>query len=225
MCSPGDASPSASALVTPVEWTMTGRPYPAAAARVARLKETVQVVTRLLSGEVVTFHGSQVHTDDAFLLAPRSTRPIPLLIGGNGRRLFRLAARHADIVSMTGLGRTLEDGHHHTAEWSTSAIDERVALVQEYRSRPDPIVFDALVQHVEITDHAAEAAQRVAQSAPGLTAADVLASPFALIGTTDGLVEELLVHQERWGFTSYVIREPAIAAAAALIEQLAQRGA
>jgi hypothetical protein len=29
-------------------------------------------------------------------------------------------------VSLTGLGRTLEDGHHHTADWSAESIDDRV---------------------------------------------------------------------------------------------------
>ena len=56
---------------TPVEWTMTGRDYPTPAERVGRFVETVDVVTRLLAGEVVTHHGRYVHVDDAFLLAPR----------------------------------------------------------------------------------------------------------------------------------------------------------
>ena len=65
---------------------MTGRDYPTAAQRVGRLVETVDVVTRLLAGEVVTHHGRYLHVDDAFLLTPRPVQDtIPLLIGGNGR--------------------------------------------------------------------------------------------------------------------------------------------
>ena len=76
---------------TPAEWTMTGREYPTAADRVGRLVETVEVVTKLLRGEVVTHHGRYVHVDDAYLLAPRPVQPtIPLLIGGNGARVLRL---------------------------------------------------------------------------------------------------------------------------------------
>src|SRR5438874_2042424 len=47
---------------TPVEWTMEGRDYPSGGARVTRLGEMVEVITRLLCGEVVTFHGEYVHT-------------------------------------------------------------------------------------------------------------------------------------------------------------------
>ena len=76
---------------TPAEWAMTGRDYPSAAARVGRLVETVDVVTKLLAGEVVTHHGRYVHVDDAFLLTPRPVQdPIPLLIGGNGAQVLRL---------------------------------------------------------------------------------------------------------------------------------------
>ena len=53
--------------------------------------ETVDVVTRLLAGEVVTHHGRYVHVDDAFLLTPRPVQEtIPLLIGGNGAQVLRL---------------------------------------------------------------------------------------------------------------------------------------
>ena len=205
---------------TPVEWTMHRRDYPSAQARVARLEEMVDVVTRLLAGEVVTFDGEYVATDEAFLLAPRPVQStIPLLIGGNGTQLLRLAASHADIVGLTGLGRTLEDGHHHTADWSVGSIDNRVGLVREC-IRDRDAVLDALVQHVEITDDRASAAERVARAVRGLTRADVLAAPYALIGTVDQLVDELQEHRVRWGFTSYVIRADAVDSVASILDRL-----
>ena len=205
---------------TPAEWTMHGRDYPSAGARVARLGEMVDVVTRLLAGEVVTFAGEHVATAEASLLAPRPVQSkIPLLVGGNGTQLLRLAASHADIVSLSGLGRTLEDGHHHTADWSAESIDDRVNLVRESIGDRDA-VLDALVQHVEITDDRAAAVERVARAVPGLTPTDVLAAPYALIGTPDQLVDELAEHRERWGFTSYVVRAQAVDDAAALLDPL-----
>jgi len=73
-----------------------------------------------------------------------------------------------DIITMTGLGRTLADGHRHTADWSPASIDERVANVREGAGDRD-LVLDALVQHSEITDDRAGAAERVASAVPGLT--------------------------------------------------------
>lgn len=58
-----------------------------------------------LAGEVVTFDGEYVATDEAFLLAPRPVQSmIPLLVGGNGTQLLRprcVAGRHREL---DGLG-------------------------------------------------------------------------------------------------------------------------
>jgi hypothetical protein len=159
------------------------------------------------------------------LLVPRPVQSkVPLLVGGNGKQLIRHSASHADIVSLTGLGRTLEDGHHHAAEWSPESIDERVELVRRAVGDRE-VVLDALVQHVEITDDSAGAAERVARAVPGLTPADVLAAPYALVGTADQLIDELDRHRERWGFTSYVVRVDAIDVVAPLMELLREQPA
>ena len=55
---------------------------------------------------------------------------------------------------------------------------------------------------------------------PGATAADVLGAPFVLIGDLDQLADEIAMHHDRWGFTSYVLRADAIDTGAALIERL-----
>ena len=139
---------------TPAEWTMSGHPYPSAAQRVGRLGEMVDVVNALLRGEAVTFHGRYLDLDEAVLSEPRPVQDkIPVLIGGNGRGLLGLAGRAADIVGLTGLGRTLDDGHRHDVDWRAESIDERVALVRAAGAgRTVAPVLDALVQHVAITD-------------------------------------------------------------------------
>lgn len=96
---------------TPAEWTMTGRRYPSGAERVTRLIEVVEVAGRLLGGESVTFHGEHVRVEEALLKVPRPVQtPVPLVIGGNGARLLEFAAREADIVAFSGLGRTFLTG-------------------------------------------------------------------------------------------------------------------
>ena len=167
-------------------------------------------MTKLLRGEVVTHHGRYVHVDDAYLLAPWPVQPtIPLLIGGNGARVLRLGGRSADIVSLTGMGRTLEDGHRHEVDWSDAAIDGCVAHVSGAAPEQSRPVLDALVQHVGITEHRVDAAVRVAEFVPGANAAHIIGSPYTLLGTLDQLADEVVQHYERWGFTSYVVRADA----------------
>jgi probable F420-dependent oxidoreductase len=205
---------------TPAEWSMTGRDYPSAAERVGRLEETVDVVTRLLAGEVVTHHGRHVRVDDAFLLTPRPVQDsIPLLIGGNGARVLALGRRSAGIVSLSGTGRTLADGHAHEVDWRGAAISERVAIARGESPSGQP-VLDALVQHLAITDRRDAAAAAIAKRIEGATPADVLESPYVLVGTLDELVAEIAQHHERWGFSSYVVRPSVFEDAVAVINRL-----
>ncbi len=195
---------------TPAEWTMEGRAYPSVRARVDRFSEILGIVVRLLAGEVVTFDGGHVNVRDAFLLSPRPVQsPLPILVGGNGKRLLTATAEYADVISLTGLGKTLEDGHRHTADWSVTAIDERVRLIR--RIRPDSdTTLDALVQVVQLTNDPPVTAEDIARTAPGLTPQAVLAAPFALLGSVESIAENLLKYRQRWGITSYVVRDTAI---------------
>jgi alkanesulfonate monooxygenase SsuD/methylene tetrahydromethanopterin reductase-like flavin-dependent oxidoreductase (luciferase family) len=68
---------------------------PAAAARVGRLAESLEVMTALWSGEVVDFDG-EFHRVKGGRQQPVPTAKIPLLIGGAGRKTLELVARYAD---------------------------------------------------------------------------------------------------------------------------------
>ncbi len=204
---------------TPVEWTMSGRAYPSAADRVARLREVVDAVVALVRGDVVTRRGEHVTLDEAYLMSPRPVQEsIPLLIGGNGRSMLRFAGATADIVGFTGLARTLADGHRHAVDWRAGALDERVALVRAAATGRDrPPIHDVLVQHVEITDDREGAVDRVARMIDGCSARDVLGAPFVLVGSRDEIAADLAGYRERWSITSYVVRADAIDAVAPLL--------
>ncbi len=96
------------------EYRSAGVDFDPAATRVARLGEAVTIVKGLLAGDEVTFAGEHYRVE-AHRVHPRPVqgpRP-PVLIGGNGRALLHLAAREADIVGLSGTGRTKADGQHH----------------------------------------------------------------------------------------------------------------
>jgi alkanesulfonate monooxygenase SsuD/methylene tetrahydromethanopterin reductase-like flavin-dependent oxidoreductase (luciferase family) len=63
--------------------------------RVSRLEEALEIVVSLLRGETVSFAGRYHRVADAVLLPPPDRR-IPLLVAGNGPRILRLTARHAE---------------------------------------------------------------------------------------------------------------------------------
>lgn len=207
---------------TPAEWSMYGRDYPPPGERVRRLEEVVEVTRRLLDGETVTFDGSHVRAVEARLAAPEPVqRPIPLLIGGNGASVLRYAAAHADVVAFSGLGRTLEDGHRHEVRWSPADIDGRVELARDAADQAGRAPrFEALVQHLEVTDDAEGVAARLTERVPSATAADILGAPYVLIGTVPEIVKEIRGHRERWGFDRYVVGADAIDAASEIMAAL-----
>lgn len=214
---------------TPSEWTMTGRPFPSVRQRLAHLSELVDAVRRLLAGDHVTVDGDHVVLHDAVLAWPNPPRgDVPLLVGGNGRRVLRYGASCADMVELTGLGPTLPDGHFHVPDWSQSSLRARVDLVAASipPGRPAPRL-GALVQRVEVTDDRVEAADafrgqlcRVmpAESLPSLD--DLLATPYLLLGTEQQIVDQLVAQRHRWGFTRYTVRAGAVESIAPIIEHL-----
>ncbi len=209
---------------TPAEWTMLGLEYPRAGERVDRLIELVSAVRLLLTGEPVTIRGTHFQLDEATLSEPHQVQDsIPLLVGGNGRRVLAFAVACADIVGITGLGRTLSDGHTHEVEWSTPALDSTFGLIesdaQRLGRRPD---IEALVQHVEITDDPERVASGIAQVVPGASTEDLLAAPFMWIGTPDQIAAQVLAWEKRWGINRYVLRDDAIEAVGPILQLLRQ---
>jgi alkanesulfonate monooxygenase SsuD/methylene tetrahydromethanopterin reductase-like flavin-dependent oxidoreductase (luciferase family) len=68
---------------------------------VGRFEEAMEIITRLLRGERVTYEGQYYHPEDAVLRlrGPRPDGP-PIWIGGGGPRLQRAAARWADAYNL-----------------------------------------------------------------------------------------------------------------------------
>ena len=65
--------------------------------RVDRLEEGVQVIDRLLRGDISSFEGQFTRYDTA-AMAPGSFQDprLPIIVAGNGKRTMRIAVEHAD---------------------------------------------------------------------------------------------------------------------------------
>jgi len=134
-----------------------------------------------------------------------------VLVGGGNPALLRWGGAHADAVGLSGLGRTLSDGHAHTVSWSAAQLDTQVALVREGAAGAGvaPPALEALVQDVVLTDDREAAARPIAHEAD-LSVENLLAVPYVLIGTIDQIVEQLRDMRERWGITRWVVRTDAL---------------
>ncbi|MDY7088382.1 MAG: LLM class flavin-dependent oxidoreductase [Actinomycetota bacterium] len=174
---------------TPAEWTAVGKQRPGVAARIEHCITVTEATMRLLGGDG--------------LRAPVPVQqPVPLLVGGGNSRLLSWAARNADVIGLSGLGKTLADGHSHQARWRLADIDAQVELASG-----TPV--EALVQHVEVTDDAGAVYAKWADDAQ-LPEAQMALVPYVLAGTEQEIVAKLDDLRRRWDISRYAVRRPAL---------------
>lgn len=204
---------------TPAEWTDRGEQRPGVEQRVARLIDVATTTIQLLGGETVSLDRSGIRLVEA-RLDDRLHRNVPLLIGGNNREILRFAASRADVIGLTGLGRTLADGHKHELRWSRDQLDESFAIARSGTGRSPRPEIQALVQLVEITDNPRPIAEKMGTDF-GVPAEQILASPFVLLGTVNQIVERVHQNTETWGIDSYVVRRSSLDEIGQVIARLA----
>jgi probable F420-dependent oxidoreductase len=187
------------------EYAAIGVRFDLPAVRKARLAEAIEIVRRLLDGEEVTFNGEHYYLTGVRTMRSLQSR-VPFLVAVNGRRALAHAARHADIIGLFGLGRTLADGQHHEVRWQAEKLDATIAFIREQAAGRD-LELNALVQRVVVTDDRRAAAAELANSLEGLTLDDALATPFLALGTNAEIAEHLQACRERWGISYFTVRD------------------
>jgi alkanesulfonate monooxygenase SsuD/methylene tetrahydromethanopterin reductase-like flavin-dependent oxidoreductase (luciferase family) len=157
----------------------------------------------------VTFVGQHYHVRGHQLQPLPVQRPHPpLLIGGNRPRLLTLAAQEADIVGLTGITFRRGGTGPELSGWTVAGLEARLQHIRAAAgTRYELLELHALVQRVEVTDHRYIAAEELAHRWPQLSPAELLQSPYVLVGTVEQIVEDLQRRWERWGFSSYMLFE------------------
>jgi probable F420-dependent oxidoreductase len=208
------------------EYERAGIAFDDAPTRVARLEEAVVALRSLLDGDTVDLDGEHFTLRGA-RCEPRPVQGhVPVLVGGAGRRVHRIAARHADAVGFTGLGRALDDGQKaDPTRFSARCVHEDVEAVGAAAGdRLTGLELQVLVQAVVVTGDAARASDEIARAhLPSLQPAEIIESPYMMVGTTAAIVEKLLEHRERWGFSHYTVRREALGHLGPVIAELAGR--
>ena len=189
------------------EYAAMGRPFDPPAVRKARLAEAVELLRRLLDGGAVTHAGAHYRVDGVELGASVQAR-LPILVGVNGRTALTHAAAHADVVGLTMLGRTLEDGQRHETRWEADRLDATVAIIRDAaRAAGTDPELQVLVQQVVVTDDREAVATEMVARGVVPTPDDALATPFLAIGTHAQIATHLHECRERWGITYFSVRD------------------
>jgi probable F420-dependent oxidoreductase len=203
------------------EYSAAGLGFDPAKVRIDRLEASVGALRRLFDGERVTTAGWP-HLD-GFQLQVTPVQPrLPIAVGGGGRRMMSLAGRLADTVAvMTDNSQRSRSGWHPNAtceaaaqsiRWARDAAPDRFASLR--------LRTLVLMDRVGVDRHRAASALA---SHVGLSAEDVLRSPFALVGGTGDICDHLLRLRDELGITSFTVRAGLIDAMEPVIARLDER--
>jgi alkanesulfonate monooxygenase SsuD/methylene tetrahydromethanopterin reductase-like flavin-dependent oxidoreductase (luciferase family) len=100
-----------------------GIPFPSTPERFDLLEDTLEIVTRLFSGEVVSYDGKRISLHDARMQPLPVQRPHPpIWVGGMGpRRTLPLAARFADVWHAFGTPNSVREASERLDRLATEA--------------------------------------------------------------------------------------------------------
>ena len=191
------------------DYDEAGIAYDSPGTRIARLDEALTIIKSMWQNERTSVSGKHYKiTNIARAAEPAFALP-KVLIGGGGRRVLRLAGRHADIV---GINPTLVEGKvtpRTAADLAPEKLDEKLAWVREGAEAAGrkfaDIELNALTFVVAITDDP-KGLRRALGANTGMTPEQIADCPMFLTGSPSEIRDGLEKRRERYGFSYIVIQ-------------------
>jgi probable F420-dependent oxidoreductase len=205
-----------------VDYEKAGLPLDAAGVRIARLAEAIAIFRGLTAEGPFTFHGEHYEVTELEGMPKPVQRPMPLVIGGGGKKVLTLAAREADVIGINGNLRSGQANDPGQApNMNPASTDEKLQWVRDGAGdRYDDLEIQAFAGFVHFTDDPMGMATAMAPAFE-TTPEDVLDSPVGLVGTVDSMTETLERRRERWDMTYHVITHDQMDAFAPVVARLA----
>lgn len=205
------------------DYDQSGIPYDPPAVRVDRFEEAVEVVTGLLASTGPYSFTGHHYTITDHTPSPRPLqrpRP-PLIIGGGGKRVLSIAARHADIVGINVNLRLGTAGPEAAPDATPESTRRKVGWVREAAGdRFDDLELNTLIGFAMITDDRQSVIDSVAPVF-GLDPADAGHVPLGLVGTLDQMAEELEWRRQEYSISYFSIEGACWEALGPLVSRLA----
>lgn len=203
------------------DYEQTGIPLDPPGTRIERMAEALQIIKAFFAGGSVSFKGKHYAVDSVEAVPRPAQKPHPpIILGGGGRRMLRLAAREADIVSVN---YKLTEGRVNRALIQTGmadATDEKLGWIREAAGdRFSEIELMATVFVANVTGERDSVAAAMAAGF-GSEPRDVLDMPHFLIGTIEQMIEDLQIRRERYGISHFVLPDSAAESLAPVVERL-----
>ncbi len=204
------------------DYEQAGMPYDRPGLRIERMVESVEVLKGLFAEGPYSFEGEHYQINGLDLQPKPFQKPHPpFLIGGGGPRFLKIAGRISDIV---GVNANLRSGAIDATTISDAVAErfvEKIGWVKEGAGdRFDDVELNIRTFFVVFTDNAQESAEAMAPGL-GMEPDQALASPLALIGDTNRMIDVIRERRETFGFTYVTIGADEIEQFAPVVAELA----
>jgi probable F420-dependent oxidoreductase len=197
------------------EYDDAGIRFEPASVRIARLEETVLILKGLFAEGPCSFSGEHYRVRDLVGLPRPVQQPWPpIMIGGGGKKLLSVAARHADIVQLMPSnpgGKSLLDASQFSAEaieekigWIRDAAGDRFADIELSAQLLECAITDTPDEHLnDFADRIAMVTERMGGARVEFDPDDLRRSPIVAVGSLDDVCEKLTETRARYGISYF----------------------
>ena len=188
-------------------------PFPKLQDRLDQLDETIQILKAMWTEESPAFKGKHFEVYDAF----NNPRPVqqphpPIMLGGSGTGLLKIAAREANVLNIippTSNGKDFVNDQAATVKFTMDVLKERIALLHQFMRDQgrDPKEIElgglALLGLSADKKNPALAAMGTNLGFPDYATAQ--GAPVALLGTPAEVINTIERRLEETGISYYIM--------------------
>ncbi len=190
--------------------------------RIERMTEAVHIIQGLFAAGPLSYSGEHYKISELEGMPKPVQQPgPPIVIGGGAPRMLRTAGRLADIVGINVNLRSGIIGPEAGRDGTLAQTRKKLSWVAEGAGdRFADIELQARVHLVSVTNDRQALAEALATGF-GLSPSEALASPHALVGSVEEMIEDLEQQRDELGITYLGIGADAMVEFAPVVAKLA----
>ncbi len=193
------------------EYLAHGYRFPPLAERLEQLDETIQILKAMCTEAVPAFKGRHFEVSNAYNNPRPLQRHMPIMLGGSGTGLLRIAAREADILNIippTGNGKDFVNDPVATRKFDMATLKQRIAklheMMREAGRDPGAVELGGLLL-LGLSRRADDEHLRQLAAQLGFPDyATAQGAPVTLLGTADEVRRELRRRIDETGMSYYI---------------------
>jgi len=195
------------------EYLAHGYPFPSTPVRLAQLEETIQIVKAMWCDEEPSFKGKYFSIDKAV----NNPRPMqqphpPVMLGGSGKGILEIAARHGDILNIippTSNGKDFVNDPEAAERFTMDVLKRKITQLNQFTEQegrdPNDIELGGLTLLALSTNSADPILEGIAKQLGFTDLVSAQRSPVVLMGKPEQVVEELQARNDATGITYNIL--------------------